>query len=456
MAANSFHRRILVFFWLVVSATVPLLGQDYDQPEAAYTQLPAKILKVGEAFQVNLRSGQKIFISRKGYLAIHQLSPEQFRLIALKKGELVVLVKSRADRVISQRTVLIRTAAPKLPAAKHEPLPADCRARGIHCQAGKPAIISGMASQWQQFFALRSWCKRQRCAFRLSLSPRARQRYQQFVQSALGTRFPHEVLANGVLLLCQHGQKATDLAANVRLILDGELWQLPITAQRCHKMANTQNYEIEALAFRLKDDDAERMGLNIAGQSFPLSQSHNLKLHAFLADNRSLVIGHPTLQVAADELSEFATGSEWFIANDDNKGQWKQVGFKIKLKVSPAADDRLRVWYQVEITGPKNGEATALDRSYMASTMTARLGQPQVVAHLGTAMSATGTQGIPVVDDIPIIGPLTRHKVAAKSFSRLFLWLRVRRALPRPQMTGRRSATFVHDHALAVLRHPLP
>lgn len=434
----------------------PARGQEFDQPEAAYTQLPAKVLKVGEAFQVNLRSGQKIFISRKGYLAIHQLSPEKFRLIALKKGELVVLVKSRADRVISQRTVLIRTAARKPGDSKNQPLPADCRAKGIRCLPGKPAIVSGNAGEWQQFFALRSWCQRQRCAFRLSLSPRARQRYQQFVQSALGSRYPHEVLTNGVLLLCHQRPKEADLVAKVSQILDGELWQLPIAAQRCYQPVPTQNYEIEALAFRLKDEDAERMGLNIAGQSFPLSRGHNLRLHAFLADHRSLVIGHPTLHTAADELSEFATGSEWFIADGDNKGQWKQVGFKIKLKVSPAADDRLKVWYQVEITGPKNGRSTALDRSYMASTMTARLGIPQVVAHLGTAMSASGKEGVPVVDDIPILGPLLRHKVTANSFSRLFLWLHVRRAAHSPVQTGQRSAPFERDHALAVLRHPLP
>lgn len=460
MAARSIVRRSTLALLATVGLGTGLesgIKPAYAQQPSAFAQLPAKVLKVGEAMQVNLSSGQKIFISRKGYLAIHQLSPERFRLIALKKGELVVLVKSRADRVISQQTVLIRSSAPPA-AAKAVPLPNDCRAKDIVCRQGTPAIVSGLARSWQQFFALRRWCQRQRCGFRLRLSPAARQRYQQFAKAALGERYQHEVLTNGVLLVCSShgGAKGGDVAEKVALLLDAQLWQLPIAAQRCQRGSAADNYEVEALAFRLKDEDAERIGLNIAGTSFSLSASHSLKLHAFLADHRSLVIGHPTLQVNADQPSEFATGSEWFIADGDNKGQWKQVGFKIKLTVSPLADQRLKVGYQVEITGTKNGQSTALDRSYMASTMTLRPGVPQVVARLGTAMFAANKGGVPVIDGIPIIGPLLRHKVSTHSESRLFLWLHVKPAASITMASGRRAAPQSPRHPLALLRHPAP
>lgn len=453
MAASSPIIVRMLWLGLFIAWQPKALAQMGDSLGAAYTQLPAKVLKVGEAFQVQLRSGQKIFISRKGYLAIHQLAGEEFRLIALKKGELVVLVKSRSDQVVSQRTVLIRSSAPA-PKGKAPPLPSDCHGKGVRCRQGLPAIISGNASSWQQFFALRRWCQRQRCGFRLRLSEKARQQYARFAGAALGRRIRHEVLANGVLSVCR--RDGEDPVPEVRQLLDAELWQLPIASQRCTAASPAANYEVEALAFRLKDEDAKRIGLNIAGQSFPLSTWESLRLHAFLADNRSLIIGQPSLTVNAGETSEFATGSEWFIARGDDKGQWKQVGFTIKLKLVPVTAHRVKASYQVTITGPQNGRSTTLDRSYMAATMTVDLGVPQLVARLGTAMSAEQKTGVPLVDSIPIIGPLLRHDVSAKSWSRLFLWLHIKLGAAESAVSTEQKTPLSRFQPFAEVLEPLP
>lgn len=459
MVANA---RIIILAILVILA-LPLAMKPVLAAERHHSVLPARVLKVGEAFEVSLTPGQKIFISRKGFLAIHQLSPERFRLIALKKGELVVLVKSRGDDVISQRTVIIHTSR-KAPPTKVLRLPSDCQSRGIRCRQGQPVAMSGVAGTWQQFFSLRRWCKAHRCDFRVRLSPQAKSTYERYISQTLAGRYSYEVLNNGVLLLCT--RRAQD-AAEVTQALDGALWQLPISSHACHRPTN---YTAEVIAFRLKVDDAQRIGLNLAGQTFPLLASQNLSLHAFLARNRSFVIGHPTMHVVAGEVSEFATGSQRFLTDSEGKGQWKQVGFSIKLKVQPTGESNspppqnsrsaqrsLQVWYQVEITGSKGGRADQLDRSYMASTLTTSPDAPQVVAQLNTAVSTRSQMGVAGVDGIPIIGPLLRHSVAAESQSRLFLWLRIRHAPAPARSNSPRSSDLSLPspwQALAESRRP--
>lgn len=427
----------------MISNPLPVIGQSLAA-EAAFdrklsqeeTTLPAKLLKVGDAFVLSLRQGQKIFISRKGYLAVHQLSPERFRLIALKKGELVVLVKDRSNRVLSQQTVIVRT---RKPPAKVKPLrlPHDCSSPALHCDGGSPPSIRGVAKSWQQFFSLRAWCKTTGCQFGLRLSRAARSQYEAFVRAHLVDWYDYKVLANGVLVFCPSKAKATPNPAvpnekALRNILDADMWQLPITVGRCAKPRGLPNYLAEAVAFRLKTEEAKRVGLNLAGQPLLLDPRANIKLHAFLADNQSLIVGHPAMRLVAGEQSEFATGSEWYVAQGEEQGQWKQVGFTLRLKVEPHARGTVRVGYQVEITGPRGEGARQLDRSYMASTLVTSLGSAQVVAQLNTAMTADSKREIPILNTIPILGPLLRHKVSTKSESRLFLWLRIQALSPTP------------------------
>lgn len=439
----------LAFTAVVMCRPLPLWSQSYGAPVSSHqelsgeTTLPAKLLRVGEAFVLSLSQGQKIFISRKGYLAVHQLSPEKFRLIALKKGELVVLVKDRSNRVLSQQTVIVRTRKP--PArAKPLPLPPGCSSPALSCEAGSPPALRGVAKSWQQFFSLRAWCKAHNCQFGLRLSAAARRSYEAFVRAHLFDWYDYKVLANGVLVFChpeptRKKSKANPTEKAVRNILDADIWQLPMTFGRCAKPSVLPTYLAEAVAFRLKTEEAQRVGLNLAGQPLLLDPTENIKLHAFLADNQSLIVGHPAMRLIAGEQSEFATGSEWYVAQGEEQGQWKQVGFTLKLRVQPLTEQTIRVGYQVEITGPRGEGARQLDRSYMASTLVTTLGSAQVVAQLGTAMAADSKIEVPIINKIPIIGPLLRHKVSTQSESRLFLWLRIQELRPIPQPSSKLS-----------------
>lgn len=422
------------------------------------THLPAKVLTIGEALTLSLRPGEKLFISRKGYLAVHQLTPERFRLIALKKGELVVLVKDRSDQVMSQRSVIIRPTP--LPArAKPLPLPSGCRSSATTCLMGTPPTIKGTAHRWQQYYALRSWCQRHRCDFRLKLAPEAWSRLQQYVREQLGDQYRYQVRRNGVIAVCRSSatQKTSQLT-DVAALLDSAIWQVPLTSAPCRAPTT---YVVEAIAFRLHTEDAERFGLNIAGQSLPLSSSQNIKLHAFLAKNRTFVVGHPTIRVAAGQQSEFATGSEFFVPGSGERGgQWKQLGFAMKLKLTPLpSTGEVLLWYQVEITaaGQKGGAGeNPLSRSFMASTMTVALDSPLVVAELNTLAASRAKGAIPVVDGIPIIGPLLRQRTVTHSQSRLFLWLHLRKARRLDAVIEGYPAKPMHHLPVTEVRHRAP
>lgn len=448
--------RALILALLVLIPCHRAEANPQASPMAA--QLPAKVLTIGEALTVSLRPGEKLFISRKGYLAVHQLTPERFRLIALKKGELVVLVKNRSDHVMSQRSIIIRPTP--LPArAKPLPLPSGCRSPATTCLMGTPPIIKGTARRWQQYYALRSWCQRQRCDFRLKLAPEAWSRLRQYVGEQLGDQYRYQVRRNGVIAVChssgtQKPPQLTDVAA----LLDSAMWQVPMTSTPCRAPTT---YVVEAIAFRLHTEDAERFGLNIAGQPLPLSSSQNIKLHAFLAKNRTFVVGHPTIRVAAGQQSEFATGSEFFVpSNGESGGQWKQLGFAMKLKLTPLpSTGEVLMWYQVEITaaGQKGGAgASPLSRSFMASTMTVALESPLVVAELNTLAASRAKGAVPVVDGIPIIGPLLRQRTVTHSQSRLFLWLHLRKAKRLDTVTEAYPAKPMHHLPVIEVRHRAP
>lgn len=448
--------------WALLLAILVLLpsqragASPSTRPIAA--RLPAKVLTIGEALILSLRPGEKLFISRKGYLAVHQLTPERFRLIALKKGELVVLVKDRSDHVMSQRSVIIRPTP--LPArAKPLPLPNGCRSPTTTCLMGTPPTIKGTARRWQQYYALRSWCQRHRCDFRLKLAPEAWSHLQQYVHDQLGDQYRYQVRRNGVIAVCHSSatQKNPQLT-NVAALLDSAMWQVPLTRAPCRAPTT---YMVEAIAFRLQVEDAERFGLNIAGQSLPLSSSQNIKLHAFLAKNRTFVVGHPTIRVAAGQQSEFATGSEFFVpGSGESGGQWKQLGFAMKLKLTPLpSTGEVLMWYQVEITaaGQKGGAgASPLSRSFMASTMTVALESPLVVAELNTLAASRAKAAIPVVDGIPIIGPLLRQRTVTHSHSRLFLWLHLRKAKHQEPVTEGYPTRPMHHLPVIEVRHRAP
>lgn len=397
-----------------------------------YAKTGAVILNIGETYHLKTPIGSTIFISRKGYFDINKTSETEYILTALKKGEIVVIVKSDQGKNLSQITFNI--ASTKI--QKSSNVPNNCSIKTINCQNQPFPKIDGVTNLWRVFYSLRSWCKKLQptCSFQLKLSNQGLKSLQEYLNNSIGKWIDFEILPNNSLLLKNHCPKnkksSKKIITLVQSILMDDLPDLPIHSP-CWSQIFPNNFIVDAKVFLLKSEEASKFGLKLPGSIdfnpiLQITKPSKIKLNAYLQENQTKIIGHPRLRLISGETGEFQTGSELFTAPEKESqiGSWKKVGFHFKIKIESLKDEQVLVWYQIEITEP-SGASNQLHSSQMSSTFQTKLEHPIIVGELNSMIDSDRKDSIPFIRKIPIIGPIFRNSATGSSTAKLYFWIEI-------------------------------
>ena len=94
------------------------------------------------------------------------------------------------------------------------------------------------------------------------------------------------------------------------------------------------------------------------------------------------------------------------------------------MSLAPLSSDRVRLSYEMTLKTKAEG-ITSLNVNELKSEIDLILGAPVMVGILDLRGSGSDSSGIPILEKLPLIGPLFHRTSVEKVNSRLLLWLTV-------------------------------
>ena len=107
---------------------------------------------------------------------------------------------------------------------------------------------------------------------------------------------------------------------------------------------------------------------------------------------------------------------------------WKEVGLDLKVKVLPFEAQRMRLQYSFVMSNPSGREGSPIHRNRLESEIELPLDQATIVG--GIQLKSYGDQksAIPLLDSLPIVGPIFNLKSRSEMETNLYLHFLLKRA----------------------------
>ena len=372
-------------------------------------------LTVGESKIVPLFTGKDVVVSRKGIVKVAHLNGNLFEVIALKAG--VVLVQER-DNPQQRLLVTVQKAATGKQAIGN---PAVCHATGVVCSN---AGISGTTKSLPVFLQARANCA-DNCLFTLTLHETAMQQWQAAVQALLGTQYV--VTAHGQQQLVAHvfcrqarGKQERELAD----ALSGGYVSRGVLRVVCSNYFDLSQYQLTAKIVLMKHTDAREMGFS---DLQALARLRPERLDWQQLHNVSHIIGAPKFTLVNGAQAKFETGGEIQYASYDEDKQtsvaWKFYGLSLQVQLDKINAQQAQLQLDFALKNPADQSKGNLNSSRFNSTVLLQVAQPKAVSVIGYHNTVTTRRTLPLLNKLPIIGPLFNNKKNERVQHKIIIWL---------------------------------
>jgi pilus assembly protein CpaC len=189
----------------------------------------------------------------------------------------------------------------------------------------------------------------------------------------------------------------------------------------------------------IEEDDGSRTwertteGYEIASSINRGSRDINVMIDALANEGLVTVLAEPNLTAVSGETASFLAGGEFPIPLRDTDGSvyitYRQFGVSLDFTATLLADNRISMRVRPEVSELSDAGAVELDGFSIPALITRRAettvemtsGQPFAVAGLFQSRSSNGVNGLPIMQDLPIIGALFRSEEYQRNESELVM-----------------------------------
>lgn len=378
---------------------------------AGVAATPEISLFVGETRIAPLFANRDVLVSRKGVVKVVFVSDNLFEIIALKAG--VVLLQAKDDK--EQRfLVTVR----KKPDGVISALDAEvCTAARVRCTVSG---VTGRTADLRLFLRAKLQCQR-KCVFDLELTDQAGRSWLTETRKLLGPQFNVFLHRNSQLTastFCR--QQSAKLEKKLADDLTGGYVEQGVLKVVCLNHYDLSQYRLTARIVLLNQTKAKELGFRDLQRLIYLRPEHLLweKLQ-----NVSHIIGEPKFSLINGVQAKFETGGEiQYTAWDKNSNShmaWKFYGLSLQVSVDKINAEQAKLHLDFAL---KNPASRGMHSSRFASTVILTVAQPRAVSVIGYHNMATALKTLPVLDRIPIIGPLFNNKKNRTAVHKIIIW----------------------------------
>lgn len=394
------------------------------------TPLTKLTMHPGDVKKLNFDEKNSLHLSKKNIVSITHVKKGAWEIVALKKGVLHIFEKTAFGQNV-RRVLIIVKAKKKQQESKGllwSRIYRDfvCNIVGVHCDRNTYRIW-GKTDSFKWFYQAKKLCQKYKpCIFDVSLSEEGIKELHKNLDQRLGSWFRIVVKDNGQsIAICDCPIKSESKIAKFADHLSAGAVSRGELSILCSKLFRKRSYTLRAKAFLLKDNEAQKIGLD-----FTNGVSSNFKeypiLNAFLEQNRSRIIGESLLRLFPGTEGEVHSGSEiqYFAMNRKVKSSWKKMGFSLKATAYPSLkDEGILLTFKLKLSYPTTSQnpQKVLQISSMQSKVILIKGIPKIVGQLKMITKANTKITIPYLNGIPIIGPLFNLFQDGQAYTKLFL-----------------------------------
>ena len=433
---------------LLLALLVPAAAAPAAAPTRQLT------LKTGDAQDVTFPADTDLAVSRRGVVDLLHLGDGRWRLTGLHAG--FVVIDGRDPRTGATRPPRLfvdvrgaRDASPDAAEAAEPALPPWlCEPQGIHCDVAA-GIITGTAPSYLWLQRARAACERPPgCIVAAGLPPAALAGWLETLRGALGPDFTVAAGPTGLPSLTafcgksgrQRREDEAD-AATAQAVTGG------LVSFRCREELGLR-YRLHAKVDLVEQSAIRDLGfeglaviqLGVAapGQPRPRQDAHLLsRLHALEQDRRAVIVGEPVVRLIPNVESDVVSGGEFQTteqivhvahgAETEEIATWKQFGLSLHLTAEPRDEETARVTYDMTFRArSQTGEQVndqELAVSQLRTAVEVPLGEPVMAGVLDLTTNGTEGGGVPLLSQLPLVGPLFARTATHRSTSRLLFWL---------------------------------
>ncbi|MCV6608838.1 MAG: hypothetical protein OIF32_11550, partial [Campylobacterales bacterium] len=169
------------------------------------TPLSKLKMKPGDIEKLSFNIGNSLHVTRKNVVDLESLGNGQWRIVALKKGIVMLVEKTPSGEEVARYLVVVESKnnlkKGGLLSFDSSWLNALCKDKSISCDIEKNRI-SGKIDSWKQLYQLRKMCNlHEPCLFDVNLSSQGKSEFEAYLKNLVGSWFLIDVKENGRAIL---------------------------------------------------------------------------------------------------------------------------------------------------------------------------------------------------------------------------------------------------------------
>lgn len=200
-----------------------------------------------------------------------------------------------------------------------------------------------------------------------------------------------------------------------------------------------QNYWFRIKLVQLEQLDGEELKLGLEELSTSIGEILSLPLNKIIEKNTILLnqrkvsistLAQPQGIIRSMMPAEFQVGAEVPFQSFNKEGnisdtKWQFAGLKIKLNIENLGD-KIQAYYEAELTKPSSDENGSISGSKGKSSLVVELHKPIVLFQMSLKTEALGTNQLPFLNKIPLLGELFKSKSSQNNFKTITAILEIK------------------------------
>lgn len=423
-----------------------LSGTAHTQEPKKIQEEPGAIKKidmiVGEVLSYNLPMASHLNLSKRGVVILSYIAANKWRLIAHRKGFVVLTYQS--EETEKENQIFIQVKEKPKDTMKPQDSSAYCQLKKVICSMS-PFEISGETDSWQSFYQLNKLCREKKsCVFSLKLSEKGQTLLRARLQDQMGYFSKFKVSTNGVVscsVMCDVENKSfSELKKKVKKVLEsqGILSYVPVF---CDHLVHHRQFVVYARVVLASHNLAKKIGVSrtlvkkIIDDRFNLTPELLKQFKSHESDHYLKIIGTPTLTLNEGVRSLSKTGGELSLVKETSSFrenqkiiEWKSYGLQISFLAFSFGGDKSKVSYKLAMNVPSESRYNlSLQTIELEGEVNLVFNVPKIVGSTDYKREKKSLEKNIFLSSIPIISPLFKMSQNEEVLSQMLLCLMIKK-----------------------------
>ena len=361
-------------------------------------------MQVGETRIVSLFTDSEILVSKKGVIKVTFISDNLFEIIALRPGVVLVQPRKGDNKVL----ITVNKTGKQIRV---------CQQQQVTCSKNS---IRGVTDDLSLFLEAQASC-RKNCLFDLSLTKKTAQLWLTNTQRLLGDQFNLTMHGNQLIArtFCRQPKLTRTLADN----LTGGYISQGIMRLICTNHSESLQYQLTAKVVLIKETKAKEQGVD-SNKIWQQPDKLTDHLRWQKLTQQLQVISEPKFSLINGVSARFETGGELGYLQSDKHGNsnrsWKFYGLSLEVSAEKITDEQAQLTIDFSLKNPTSN--SSFNSSRFSSTVILTLGKSRAVAVIGYHNEFSADDTLPIVNKLPILGPLFNNRKRQTAINKIIIW----------------------------------